>query len=279
VPISSGEEASILDNDLGRQVLAILRLVRNMNDHLAWRTLLKIRKNGLGVEANNELYELGQKNGLTYFEAIKKVVNEAIPHRFRDKLIQEYQQINLLVDKIGEFIEQVKEIPTIEPFLNPLLEIILPNAEDREVILGALSDSIRTNNINSIDELLNFSEASDMRIEQDIQLGKVNILTMHKAKGLTADIVFVVAAEDEHIPSRYTAEPELGDERRLLFVSLTRAKHRLFITYCNERIGQQKMLGRNVGDPNRSLTQFLRDSWLRPEDGTASINRLVQNTE
>ena len=96
---------------------------------------------------------------------------------------------------------------------------------------------------------------------------------MHKAKGLTADTVIIVAAEDEHIPGRQTQEPQLGDERRLLFVSLTRAKHHLFITYCTKRLGQQRMLGRNTGRRDRTLTQFLRDTPLHPEVGNEYIKQ------
>ena len=57
------------------------------------------------------------------------------------------------------------------------------------------------------------------------------IMTMHQAKGLSADAVFVVAAEDEYIPGR-AAGDALGDEGRLLYVSATRARHYLYFTHC-----------------------------------------------
>ena len=72
---------------------------------------------------------------------------------------------------------------------------------------------------------------------------------MHKAKGLTADVVFIVGAEDELIPGKNMKEPELGDERRLFFVSLTRAKHKLYITYCVNRTGSQQR-SRKKSKPN-----------------------------
>ena len=109
----------------------------------------------------------------------------------------------------------------------------------------------------TITDLLDAIEATSVEIEQEMESGKVNVLTMHKAKGLTASAVIVMAAEDEHIPGRQEREPELGDERRLLYVSLTRAKHKLFISYCNKRIGQQQMLGRNPGNANRTPREIL----------------------
>ena len=112
--------------------------------------------------------------------------------------------------------------------------------------------------------------------EQEIEPDKVNIMTMHKAKGLTADVVFIVAAEDEYIPGRQTGE-KVDDERRLLYVSLTRAKHLLFITYCHRRTGQQRHTGSDSGQLRRDLTRFLRDSPISPEDGNVCINCLLKS--
>lgn len=111
--------------------------------------------------------------------------------------------------------------------------------------------------------------------EQELTEGAINILTMHKAKGLSADVVLIAGAEDEFIPGRNEG-PREGDERRLLFVSMTRARHRLFISYCRQRIGHQAHLGRESGRPDRSLTRFLRDAPMRAEDGAAYVGHLVR---
>ena len=94
------------------------------------------------------------------------------------------------------------------------------------------------------------------------------------AKGSTADVVFIVAAEDEIIPGKNIQEPELGDERRLLFVSLTRAKHILFITYCTKRTGAQQRSGRDPNTARRHLTQILSDAPLQSTKGQLYINKL-----
>jgi superfamily I DNA/RNA helicase len=127
----------------------------------------------------------------------------------------------------------------------------------------------------SLDDLVNALGASLDAAEQELAEGAVNILTMHKAKGLSADVVLIVGAEDEFIPGRNEGQRE-GDERRLLFVSMTRARHRLFISYCRKRIGRQAHLGRESGRPDRSLTRFLRDVPLRAEDGIAYISHLAR---
>ena len=117
-------------------------------------------------------------------------------------------------------------------------------------------------------------EASNERIEQEIEQGKVNILTMHKAKGLTVKAVIVVAAEDEYLPGRAEGDA-VGDELRLLYVSLTRARHFLFVTYCEQRTMRQRYTGLHSesGLTRRSLTRFLRDGPKSPSNGLEYINR------
>ncbi|MCK5466290.1 ATP-dependent helicase [Candidatus Parcubacteria bacterium] len=73
------------------------------------------------------------------------------------------------------------------------------------------------------------------------------------------DVCFIVGAENGYIPGRNTGDKE-GDERRLLYVLMTRACHKLFISYCNKRTGQQRHSGSNSGTERRTLTKFLRDS-------------------
>ena len=79
---------------------------------------------------------------------------------------------------------------------------------------------------------------------------------MHQAKGLTFDTCFIIGAEDEFIPGKNEGE-YIGDERRLLYVSMTRAKHRLYITFCDKRTGTQRFLGRKGGRESGKLTRFL----------------------
>lgn len=109
-------------------------------------------------------------------------------------------------------------------------------------------------------------------IEQELEEGKVNILTMHRVKGLTAEVVIVAAAEDQYIPGIAKGD-EVGDERRLLYVSLTRARHHLFITYCDNRIAQQSHTGRDSGKVARSLTRFLADCPYTPKDGRTFVSK------
>jgi superfamily I DNA/RNA helicase len=90
--------------------------------------------------------------------------------------------------------------------------------------------------------------------------GKVTLTTMHGAKGLSAECVVVLQAEDEILPDELTGA-EYDESRRLLYVSLTRVQVRLLITACRKRTGPQRLVGRREVQ-KRSLTRFLRDRGL-----------------
>jgi DNA helicase-2/ATP-dependent DNA helicase PcrA len=102
------------------------------------------------------------------------------------------------------------------------------------------------------------------------------MMTMHKAKGLTSKAVIIIACEDETIPGKQEDGDKEGDERRLLYVSLSRAKHFLAITYCDKRTGAQMHLGRSNGMPYRNLTRFLEHAPITPIDGKQYLDVIAR---
>ncbi|GAG37739.1 unnamed protein product, partial [marine sediment metagenome] len=120
-------------------------------------------------------------------------------------------------------------------------------------VLEIFTRVLEEGDVDNLDQILKAINVSLEENEQDRQGGSINIMTMHQAKGLSADAVFIAAAEDEYIPGRAIGD-QLGDERRLLYVSLTRARHFLYITHCQRRTGQQAHSGRTSGRTRRNLT-------------------------
>lgn len=266
---SGATELSPLDEPDGRQILSILRLLRNERDHLAWRTLLRLRRNSIGDGGITALYTLAQQRGETFSQAVYEVAeNPRLLPRYGPGVSREVGEITAFLQEVHDAVDaEDPDSQPIECLLDAILTWVISDGESRvrsKQLFMNMADEAGTI---MLTDLLASIETSSQRIEQELTPNCINVLTMHKAKGLTANAVIVLAAEDEHIPGRQCEEPELGDERRLLFVSLTRAKHKLFITYCSRRTGQQRMLGRESGNPQRTLTRFLRHTPLRPLSG------------
>ncbi len=244
-----------LDEPSGREVLCTLRLLENPQDDLAWRTLLQIRPNQIGKETLSHLYEIARSQSIRFYNAIDLVVQgqQQIP---RAAILQiEFQNIKEHL----QMLQSKEQGVELADFIKMLTREIVADDNERDAVKDCLNGIVTLTNAQDIKELLTSLQTSLGMYEQNpSDSGKVRIMTMHQAKGLTSPVVIIAAAEDEYIPGRAIGL-EMDDERRLLYVSLTRAKHHLYITYCNRRGGQQRRTGRNAGMLNRHLTQFLRD--------------------
>ena len=261
---------SPLDEGDGRKVLAFLKIINDPEDHLAWKTLISLRHNGIGEKGLNDLYQLARNRGDQFFQTICAVAaNQALLPRYGKAVLRELDSINQFIREI-ELLTNGDQLP-LTNLIDQIVTRLVANTNTRSEIVHHLTEIEVATGASTLHDLLIAIQVESMDIEQEIEHDKVNVLSMHKAKGLTASAVIVMAAEEQHIPGRQYREPQLGDERRLLFVSLTRAKHMLFITYCDSRLGQQRMLGLNPGNSQRRLTPFLRNSPLRPIDGRRYI--------
>lgn len=264
-----------LDEKNGRIVLSILRLLDNHTDNLAWRTLLRLKKNRIGDKVINSLLELCQSKGYSFYQLLTKInENPDLLQRYGNHVIKEIECVDKLIQTINETWDTENiDLNIFTAILDKILPWSTTDLDFQVKIKSFILSRVKNSDIKSIQDILLILESASEEIEQEISLDSVNMLTMHKAKGLTSKAVIILATEDELIPGRQNAEPLIGDERRLLFVSLTRAEHKLFITFCNERTGQQMRLGRNSSTTRRTLTQFLRYAPVHVQDGTYYVNR------
>jgi DNA helicase II / ATP-dependent DNA helicase PcrA len=248
----------------GRLYYSILRLIMNKTDDLAWRTILRNGRNGIGQERINFLYKTAREKNLSFSELMKFINLEEKPldNIYINVIKTEVEKIFRIINKNQSLETQVFDITKkLKEIFNSINDYGLINSEIEDYFIY-LSKKEEVNNFSSY---LSLFYEIDEKIEQVIVPGKVNLLTMHQAKGLTSEVVILPVAEDEVIPGKNIDFENIGDERRLLYVSLSRACHRLYISYCNKReINTQKYLGRNAGNTRRSLTRFLRDFSLTP---------------
>ena len=274
VPVASAMEINPLDESDGRAFLAFLRLAVKSDDSLAWRTLLQAWCRGVGSGAIGAVYETARSRNENFAQTIIAAHADAgiLPTNHQSRLSKAINdvlsQLNVLFpeDSRGRY-ETCAELMDV---VRPAAESIITNEEERNSILLKIERTAVT----SIKELVRIIGVESEDIEQELQKDKVNILTMHRAKGLTAEAVIVAAVEDQNIPGRAQGH-EIDDERRLLYVSLTRAKHHLFITYCDRRTRRQRHTGRNGGSFYRSLSRFLTGCPHTSQDGKEFIGLLV----
>lgn len=267
VAVAEHAESSPLDADDGRLVFVVLRLLVHRGDNLAWRTVLQLHK-GIGPSSLRAVKDWARSNDVQFTAALQAIKeNPERVKRVGKRIAQTVAEYETLLERFSQ------DDPPLDEQIQRTARQAVADEEQREKIVAFLSAIAEETGSESLNGLVNALGASLDTAEQELVEGAVNILTMHKAKGLNADVVFIVGAEDEFIPGRNEGQRE-GDERRLLFVSMSRARHRLFISYCGKRVGYQARLGRESGRPDRSLTRFLRDAPIRVEDGADYVSHL-----
>jgi DNA helicase-2/ATP-dependent DNA helicase PcrA len=273
IAVSNQNQKSPFDENDGRLLLSFLRLINEFNDSLALRTILHLRKNNkIGIGTILKIYNLALQKNKTFLEIIEEIAkNPSILPTYGNRIRNEFEDIKNTVNKYNKDFLNNREstnISEIKTKIQKLAEDLIKNKNSCKLILDSLFKIIDGTESTNLNIFFTYLNSSLREMEQEREKGKINIITMHKAKGLTAKAVIIVGVEQEFIPGRQKQEPERFDELRLLFVSISRAKHFLALTYCNKRIKEQKYYGSNPGNPQRHLTEFLRNcNMLRAELG------------
>ena len=96
----------------------------------------------------------------------------------------------------------------------------------------------------------------------------VTLITLHATKGLEFDRVVITGLEDGIFPVVREGVTDVEEERRLFYVGITRARHRLYLTSCRRR----RMYGREAElTPSRFLTELPRELLGEPAQGSESV--------
>lgn len=248
-----------------QRLLEYLKLAGSLQagdtDDLAIRALLQLDDNGIGKARLRAVLDHSLDWGVRFTEALERLREH--PTDFAStglaSLLAALDAIlvraNTVHHQVGEGIgDWVARVASELDLSEPSTEVLLAAAEAVELSLADMAGALDTAPINYVQELsaalAGLEEARPTKVP-----GSVTITTMHGAKGLSADITFVLQAEDEVIPNA-TAGAEYRETRRLLYVSLTRARKKLFVGACTKRGDGQEWV-RDHRHWNRTLTRFL----------------------
>ena len=279
---TDAERADLTSSDPWRKIRAVLQLVDNPEDSLAIRSWLQVNTNYIGSTAFDTIFEQAKDGSLTFAQAIRVIQSDP------DKLPKFGQRVKNQMDDLDQMISGIRNQLNVntddidhETFISVLrdsLVVILADEQDQERCfehLQRLASQAYVVDISQLNGLLQTFDASREPLDQPSEIA---IMTMHKAKGLTSEIVIIAACEDQVIPGEYSNDNELGDERRLLYVSLTRAKSALFATYCDRRTGASSYTraGQII---NRQLTGFLRNVHIAPQQLNQVLADLAQRDQ
>ena len=244
-----------------RDVLAYLNVINNISDDLRLRRIVNEPKRGIGDTTVNKASEIAAGTGLHLFEVFEQADQFADINRSASRLKDFCGIINDLREKSEEasLSDLVEEMLEKTGYINALKLEGTPEAEDRIANVEEFVSTVKQyENENDEPSLSAFLE--EIALVSDIDSlesdeNRVVLMTVHSAKGLEFDNVFLVGMEESIFPgsqSIYGGEAEIEEERRLAYVAITRAKKHLSVTHASSR-----ML---YGSTNRNMpSRFLRE--------------------
>ena len=227
-----------------KDAIAYLKLIYNPNDSQSFRRIVNVPKRSIGETTLKHLQEFADSNDISLFEAVERIEDcSAITPKTRSKLIEFgklignfkavvnnyplHEFIGLVIEKSG-YIRELQEDGSEEE---------LARIENLQELVNVASEFEPEDENNRLGEFLaQVALVSDIDGMEEIS-NNVTLMTLHSAKGLEFPTVFLAGLEEGIFPHSRTfnSMSELEEERRLMYVGVTRAEEKLYITSAKRR--------------------------------------------
>ncbi|AWB66369.1 DNA helicase II [Saccharobesus litoralis] len=249
-----------------KDALAYLRLINNAQDDAAFERIVNTPARGIGEKSLAQLRSFARQASVPLWHAAKQMLDQGL---LKGRAATTVSGFINLVDSIADDISNVPlhrqaEITIKQSGLENMYRAEKgEKAQARLENLGELITACR--NFESPDEAL--SELSAFLSHAALESGEnqatkdqdaVQMMTLHTAKGLEFDTVFMTGVEEGMFPSQQSTEESgrMEEERRLCYVGITRAMRKLYISYAESR----RLYGReNYHSPSRFIREIPDD--------------------
>ena len=276
IPYRVYKGMSLLEHKDVRNLIAYFSVILNPNDDESFKRIVNYPARGIGDTTIARIADIAAQRGTSMWHAVHELVSATTPMEQVEKVV---------VRKVGDFVRLInelaalrtemgvcdfaKEVMTRSGILHALEAEKKPENDTAKDYLDQLlammssyedecnremEDGLRDENYTpSVDEWMqNMMLQNDQDTEDDGN--KVTLMTVHSAKGLEYDYVYIVGMEEGLFPSSRSAESlaDLEEERRLMYVAITRAKKGLMLTFSEMR----RVWGKTE---NTSPSRFLKE--------------------
>jgi DNA helicase-2/ATP-dependent DNA helicase PcrA len=227
-----------------RDLLAYLKVLVNPNDEIALLRVINTPARGIGKVTTTRLSNYAARHKITFFEALKNSGNiESLSKATKAKLAVFANMLEQFAKDAGDRVAPLAERVLNESGLAESFRAGGPEGQNAlenayELINAAAEYDKQAEQPSLLDYLQQISLFSDTDAF-DATSNRVALMTLHAAKGLEFEHVFIAGVEDGLLPhersNAHEDEEQLEEERRLFFVGITRAKTGLYISYARYR--------------------------------------------
>ena len=222
-----------------KDAVCYLRIINQKYDDLALERVIGSPKRGIGESTLKQIYKFGKINKMCLEDSILKLLEKG---QFKPKI---KVSLSKLINAISKWRKEAVQIKHYD-----LLKLVLDESGYSEMLKNKkdLENENRLENLKELlramrdyDSLQNFLEHVSLAtsIDQEWEGAKVNLMTMHAAKGLEFNVVFLPGWEEGLFPHQKSLEEKgdfaLEEERRLAYVGITRAKKEAYLSFAMKR--------------------------------------------
>lgn len=273
-----------------KDAICYFRLAANPLDTEAFIRSINFPSRGIGDITLRRIAECAAAKGMSHFDVVSRPVAAGLPASVNImKRLKEYAE---LIKRFHEAMDTMDayEVATMvlkeSGIMSSLEKDTTPEGIDRkenvEELLTGIHDFVLQRKEEGIDftPIQDFLSEVSLQTDQDEHLSdhtsRVTLMTVHAAKGLEFKKIYIVGLEENLFPSQFSSSvTELEEERRLLYVAITRAMVECHLTYARQRFKN--------GSTNPSLpSRFLKDidrQFLLVHDGlTAPLKKPLQQS-
>ena len=226
-----------------KDVLAYLSLLNNPKDDIAFARAVNVPPRGVGKTTMDKLAERARALGLPMLAMAREA--SAVPG-LKDRPARALRDFAMLMDELAALRDHpaevvIRKLLDLSGYHKHLAADAKDGGEDRlanvdELVSAAKQFDQEHPGLSVIDFVEEISLASAVDRWKD-EAGAVTLMTLHAAKGLEFPVVFIVGLEQGLLPHSRASEDgaQLEEERRLLFVGITRARRELYLSHCRVR--------------------------------------------
>jgi len=247
-----------------KDILAYMKVSLNPDDEVSLLRVINVPARGIGKKTIETLIEHSRRNGVSLYKTLIKLKNEPILKPGpRKKVLSFLVILEKLIDQISQPLTTFyHEILDLSGYV---IKLKTENTSEADA---------RIDNLEELDNALSYFQqerGQEATIGQfleetalisdidgaDFDAAQVNLMTLHVSKGLEFDQVFIVGLEESILPSVRQDQfeediSEIEEERRLMYVGMTRARKNLSLSYCHNR----KVWGQ---DQSNSPSRFIEE--------------------
>ena len=226
-----------------KDVLSYLKLANSQSDDLSFERIINLPRRGIGEQSIKIIIDHSRSNNLSFFESLKDLAQS---NKLSPSLLSKTQPFIDLINKISELINKT----SLEDLGIFVIEEsgYLKMLENEKNKLKQIENESRIDNLKELANALSEFENLDEFLEhvglvnenqKKIHQNSIKLMTLHAAKGLEFDHVYLPGWEEGIFPSSRALEQNstksLEEERRLAYVGITRAKYDLNLSYASSR--------------------------------------------